>query len=131
MVRANSSRRASDKGLYLLITRLGQLLAVAFSNHFIYLTNAYTGKLVHQINCSAHSDSQICCLGWGVNFADAPAVRKRTEKLDPQLNLDDLLNQRGNMNESDLLSDLPRDLAVLDVEGALPRLSSLSSGGKE
>ena len=83
------------------------------------------------MNCSAHSNSQICCLGWGVNFIDAPAVTKSAERLAPRLNLDDFFSQKENVNGSDLLCDLPRDLAVLDVEAALPKLSPLSSGGKE
>lgn len=114
-----------------LTFRLGQLLAVAFSNHFIYLTNAHTGKLMHQIDCSAHSGSHICCLGWGVNFADIVGVRTQAEKVGGEVNLDDLLSQTANVNGSQISPDLPRDLAFLDVERTLPRLSSLSSGGKE
>lgn len=84
---------------------------------------------MHQIDCSAHSDSQICCLGWGVNFADIAAVRTQAEKAGSEV--DDLLSQTANVNESHILPDLPRDLAFLDIERTLPRLSSLSSGGKE
>lgn len=86
---------------------------------------------MHQIDCSSHSDSQICCLGWGVNFSDILAVRTQVEKLGSEVLLDDLLNQRINGDESKILADLPRDLAFLDVEGTLPKLSSLSPGGKE
>ena len=86
---------------------------------------------MHQIDCSAHSGSQICCLGWGVNFADIVAVRTQAEQIGGEVNLEDLLNQTANVNESHILPDLPRDLAFLDVERTLPRLCSLSSGGKE
>ena len=86
---------------------------------------------MHQIDCSAHSGAQICCLGWGVNFADILAVRTQAERVDGEVNLDDLLSQTANVKESQILADLPRNLAFLDVEGTLPRLSSLSSGGKE
>lgn len=131
MVRTVSALAANTRGLLALTVRLGQLLAVAFSNNFLYLTNAHTGKLMHQIDCSAHSDSPICCLGWGSNFADIVAVRTQAEKVGGEVNLDDLLSQAANVNESQSLADLPRDLAFLDIERTLPKLSSLSSGGKE
>lgn len=86
---------------------------------------------MHQIDCSAHSGSQICCLGWGVNFADIIGARTQAEKVGGEVNLDDLLSQTANGNGSQISPDLPRDLAFLDVERTLPRLSSLSSGGKE
>lgn len=109
----------------------GLLLAVAFSNSFVYLTNAHTGKLMHQIDFSANANSQICCLGWGVNFGDVFTLRTQTEKDGGESSLDDLLNRRNKGDKSHLASDLPRDLAFLDIEPVLPRLSPLSSGGKE
>ncbi len=103
---------------------LGQILAVAFSNNFIHLTNSHTGKLFYQIDCSTRSNSQICSIGWGVSFVDLQ--RKYTEQT-----LDDLLSQRMQLDPSDAPPNLPKDLAFLDIEEVLPRLSSLSSGGKE
>ena len=47
------------------------------------------------------------------------------------MTLDDILSQTVQAYASDTISDLPRDLASLDVEGALPKLGVLSSGGKE
>lgn len=110
---------------------LGLLLAVAFSNNFVYLTNAHTGKLMHQIDFTAHANSQICCLGWGVNSGDVFTLRTTFEKVDGEVGLYDLLDQRNKGVKSHLPSDLPGDLAVLDIEQVLPRLSPLSSGGKE
>lgn len=113
--------------------KLGQILAVAFSNRLIYLINAHTGKMIHQIDYTTHSTTQVCMLGWGVNFADVIAARKQAEKWQGESTLDDILSQEIQLNESNFLPDLPRDLAFLDVEGALPKLSSLSlsSSGKE
>lgn len=114
-----------------LNSQVGLLLAVAFSNSFVYLTNAHTGKLMQQIDFSARANSQICCLGWGVNLGDVFTSRTQTEKFGKGLSLDDLLSQRNSRGASHLASDLPRDLAFLDIEQVLPRLSPLSSGGKE
>lgn len=86
---------------------------------------------MHQVDFSAQANSQICCLGWGVNFGDVLTMRTQTEKVGRELSLDDLLNQRNKGDQSHLASDLPRDLAFLDIEQVLPRLSPLSSEGKE
>lgn len=86
---------------------------------------------MHQIDFSAHTNSQICCLGWGVNSGDVFTLRTQTENFRGKLSLDDPLNQRNNEDKSPLASDLPRDLAFLDIEQVLPRLSPLSSRGKE
>lgn len=110
---------------------LGLILAVAFSNSFVYLTNAHTGKLMHQIDFRAHANSQICCLGWGLNYGDVLTLRTTFEKAGAELSLDNLLDQRNKGAKSHLPSDLPGDLAYLDIEQVLPRLSPLLSGGKE
>ena len=97
---------------------------MAFSNSVIYLTNSHTGKLLYQLDCSFRSNSQICAIGWGVNFVELqghPAGKT----------VDDLLSQRTQLDPSDSPPNLPKDLAFLDIEEVLPKLSSLSSGGKE
>lgn len=114
-----------------LNSNLGLLLAVAFNNNFVYLTNAHTGKLMHQIDFTAHVNSQICCLGWGINSGDVYTLRTTFEKVGGGLSSDNLFDQRNKAARSHLPSDLPGDLAFLDIEQVLPRLSPLSSGGKE
>lgn len=108
-------------------------MAVAFSNHLIYLTNAHTGKIIHQIDCSMHANMPISMLGWGLNFAHVNASRKQPSRLQFESAWDDLISQGTQLDELDILPDLPRDLAFLDLEGSLPKLSSLSvaTGGKE
>lgn len=75
--------------------------------------------------------AQVCCLGWGLNFTDARSVKHRLQGLGNDVTLDDILSQTVQAYASDTVSDLPRDLASLDVEGALPKLGVLSSSGKE
>ncbi|KAK3168298.1 hypothetical protein OEA41_004745 [Lepraria neglecta] len=107
----------------------GQSLAAAYSNHFLTLTNAQTCKVVHQIDCSAYSKSPICCLGWGANFTDSNKVSQQINKLKGELSLDDVISHNPQTKAIDSVPDLPLDLAFLDVEASLPKLSVLSSGG--
>ena len=109
----------------------GQALAAAYDNHSLTLTNTQTGKVVHQIDCSAYSEAPICCLGWGVNFTDSNKVSQQINKLKGDLNLDDVVSHNPQAKGLDPVPDLPLDLAFLDVEASLPKLSTLSSGGIE
>ena len=109
----------------------GQSLAAAYDNISLTLTNAHTGKIVHQIDCSAYSKSQICCLGWGISFMDGNKVGLDLDKLKDKLTLDDMISQNSQMKSMDTVPDLPLDLALLDIESSLPKLSPLSSGGIE
>lgn len=95
------------------------------------LTNAQTGKITHQSDCSAYSKSRICCLGWGVNFTDSNKVKSHINELKGELTLDDVISHNPQARAMDSAPDLPLDLAFLDVEAALPKLSILSSGGIE
>lgn len=109
----------------------GQSLAAAYDNNSISLTNAHTGKMVHQIDCSAYSRSQICCLGWGISFTDGNKVGLELDKFKDKVTLDDVISRNPRVNSMDIVPDLPLDLALLDVEACLPKLSPLSPGGIE
>ena len=87
--------------------------------------------MVHQIDCSAYSKSQICCLGWGINFTDGNKTGLELDKAKQEVMLDDVLSQSSRMKSMDTVPDLPLDLALLDVEASLPKLSPLPSGGIE
>ena len=87
--------------------------------------------MVHQIDCSVYSKSQICCLGWGINFIDGNKPGLELDKVKQEVMLDDELNQSSRVKSMDTVPDLPLDLALLDVEASLPKLSPLSSGGIE
>ena len=87
--------------------------------------------MVHQVDCSAYSKSQICCLGWGVNFTDGNKTGVELDKVKQEVMLDDVLSQSSGVKSMDTVPDLPLDLALLDVEASLPKLSPLSSGGIE
>ena len=87
--------------------------------------------MVHRVDCARYSDSQICCLGWGVNFTDNDTLSIQLEKLKPHLNLEDIVNQNPEIKAFDIPPDLPKELMSLEVERILPKLSPLSSGGIE
>lgn len=110
---------------------VGQSLAVAFSNHIMILANVSTGKVMHQLDCSIQSRFPFSCLGWGVNFTDIAAVRKRVEMSSEAVGLDDLLRNRSDGKILHETPDLPADLAFLDVDSCLPKLSTLVSSGGE
>ncbi|KAL6720420.1 hypothetical protein ACLMJK_002342 [Lecanora helva] len=109
----------------------GQCLAVACDNKMLSLTSAHTGKVIHHIDCSLYSNSQVCCLGWGLNFTDTNKVTQQIEKSSGQISLDDIISRNPRLQGSDAALDLPIDLAFLDIEALLPKLSPLSSGGIE
>lgn len=87
--------------------------------------------MVHQIDCTAYSKSQICCLGWGINFTDGNKVGLHFDKLKDKVTLDDMISHNPRVESMGAVSDLSLDLALLDVEASLPKLSTLSSGGIE
>lgn len=123
-VRSPSIDRASKE-------HQGRLLAIAYEDCSITLVNSHTGKIVFQIECSKHSRSPIRCLGWGINFIEPRAIRERLEKSGGENSLDDVIQQGLHNFASDAPLDLPADLAFLSVEGILPKLSLLPTGGKE
>ena len=105
----------------------GQLLAIAFSTLSVSLISAQAGRAVHQIHSLAFPKARVSCLGWGLNFTykNGPGI------VGPTLDLDELLSRGSQSQPSGLPLDLPTELAFLDIEGILPRLSALPAGGKE
>ncbi|KFY06687.1 hypothetical protein V492_07831, partial [Pseudogymnoascus sp. VKM F-4246] len=104
----------------------GQLIAIAWSDGTVRLIGAESNKTVHQITVSEEEDTEVTCLAW----TSYSAVSK---------SLGDILSDAGSLwkdaaggglkgNKAQLL-DLPRDLAAIDIESSLPKLSVLPSGG--
>jgi anaphase-promoting complex subunit 4 len=73
------------------------------------------------------------CLGWGVNFTDSKAAQRHLHESAGQISVDDLLAPGIHPSKAAavLKADLPRELALLDVEGSLPKLSTLPATGGE
>ncbi|MCJ1402966.1 hypothetical protein MMC11_006188 [Xylographa trunciseda] len=110
----------------------GQILAISYSDSSVSLISAQTGKSVHQLQYREHSQSKISCLGWGLNYTDADETRARLDNLRIDINLDDVLNTGSQSFDAERPLDpldLPNDLAFLDIEDVLPKLSILPATG--
>jgi anaphase-promoting complex subunit 4 len=77
--------------------------------------------------------SRVTCVNWGVNFTDFKTTRAYLEDSNGQLTAEDLLVPDTDPVRAAMLlkADLPRELALLDVESSLPKLSTLSGSGNE
>ena len=117
--------------IYANWTSVGRLLAVAFSDSSLCLVNAHTGKIVHRFQNPTSTESNLCCLGWGVSFTDSASITKHLAGKKEEATLEDMLSQGLRDVFSDLPRDLPADLANLDIEAVLPKLSTLPLGSKE
>ena len=116
----------------MLISLAGQILAVAFNDNSLRLFNAYSGKAVHRLAGNFDSKSLVSCLGWGVNFTDSKTTRLQLHESSGTLCLDDLLtHSHPAASLEHLKANLPRELALLDIESSLPKLSTLPSTGDE
>lgn len=104
--------------------------------------SAYSGKTVHHyavhgsssLNSNEEeSTAKITCLGWGVNFTDSKAVQMHLLKSPGQVSIEDLLapGLQPSKAAAMLKADLPRELALLDIESSLPKLSTLPATGAE
>ena len=109
----------------------GQILAISYSDSSVSLISAQTGKSVHQVQYREHSESKISCLGWGLNYTDAEETRARLDNLNIDIDPDDPLNSGSQPLHAERPFDLPNDLAFLDIEDVLPRLSILPATGGE
>lgn len=123
---------------------LGRLLAVACGDGSLRVISAYNGKTVHHYpvyQSRGDDDSteeqpplpKVTCLGWGVNFTDSKAAQKNLHESAGQISVDDLLSPGVNPSKAAALlkADLPRELALLDIESSLPKLSTLPATGAE
>jgi anaphase-promoting complex subunit 4 len=73
------------------------------------------------------------CVGWGINFTDSRAARRHLLDFAGQVSIEDLLTPSTYPSKAAgiLKADLPRELALLDIESSLPKLSTLPATGGE
>ena len=117
---------------------VGHLLSVACADNTIRIISAYSGKTVHhypayQSDGESSPPVKVTCLGWGVNFTDSKAAKRHLHDAAGQVNIEDLLSPDNHPSKAAALlkADLPRELALLDVESSLPKLSTLPATGSE
>ncbi|KAI9834004.1 MAG: hypothetical protein M1826_005909 [Phylliscum demangeonii] len=107
----------------------GQLLAVAWKENGIRLVSPESGKDIYEMHPAADRSCRIILLAWAVNFLDSAGAKSRADV--SHRGVDDVLGQAIQQLVSDAPPDLPKSLAMLDVDALLPRISPLSSGSDE
>ncbi|KAH9869907.1 hypothetical protein J1614_006828, partial [Plenodomus biglobosus] len=140
----------------------GKSIAVSWSDGSTDLVSAETGKVTHKDVMLPHSKDQgdamvddavprVKCMGWGLNFIDVDAVKKRTGMKEKQSNgasvtqtdgfgnpvtddwdafkddttLEDFLQRQPDFQALDIAPDLPDQLAMMDMEALLPKLAAI------
>ncbi|KAL1980545.1 hypothetical protein VTN96DRAFT_3990 [Rasamsonia emersonii] len=118
----------------------GHLLAVADADNKIRIISSYSGKTVHHYSSrqqeeesSSKQDAKVTCLGWGINFTDSKAAQRHLQEAGGRLSAEDLLAPDTHPAKAAVLlkADLPRELALLDIESSLPKLSTLPGTGSD
>lgn len=121
------------------------MLAVACGDNSLRIISAYSGKTVHHypVYQSPSEDlsspdpqpaqPKVECIGWGVNFTDSKAAQKHLYESAGRLSVQDLLSPGVHPSKAAALlkADLPRELALMDIESSLPKLSVLPATGAE
>ncbi|KAJ5948177.1 Anaphase-promoting complex subunit 4 [Penicillium verhagenii] len=124
---------------------LGRFLAVACGDGTLRIMSAYSGKVVHHYAVYKNAQEEysnpdakpvspkVTCLGWGVNFTDSKAAQKHLLESAGQIGVEDLLAPGVHPSKAAALlkADLPRELALLDIENSLPKLSTLPATGTD
>lgn len=119
------------------------MLAVALSTASVLLIDSFNGKVVHQIQIDTVPESKLTDwsssqeaeeqeiatrfkLAWTSHFTKASGIRAQLHQVSSDVHLDDLLGLNADIAR--LLkaqADLPREFVRLEVEIALPKLSTL------
>ncbi|KLU87614.1 hypothetical protein MAPG_06611 [Magnaporthiopsis poae ATCC 64411] len=127
------SKPSQIPGAHILAIRWkpdGQYVAVAWSDGVVRLTGIESTKALHQISPRESPPARIEYLGWSRNWTGNTHLR--LSKSAQPTGLADLvpnaLDSLAPDERTDVL-DLPREIAFLDVETALPKLSPLPVSG--
>ncbi|KAF2874139.1 anaphase-promoting complex, cyclosome, subunit 4-domain-containing protein [Massariosphaeria phaeospora] len=130
----------------------GQAIAVAWSDGFTDILSSETGKVIHKDLPPPITSSEaprIQCMGWGLNFIDVDAVKRRTglrtvktdvaspgtgfgastteewDAFKDGTSLEDFLQRQPDLQILDIAPDLPDQLAMMDIEMLLPKLPAI------
>lgn len=141
----------------------GKSIAVSWSDGSTDLVNAETGKVSHKDltlptvvkdGDSMQEDDtppRVKCMGWGLNFIDVEAVKRRTgakarktngttptqndafgqpntddwDAFKDETTVEDFLQRQPDFQSLDIAPDLPDQLAMMDMETLLPKLPAI------
>ncbi|KAF7930951.1 hypothetical protein BELL_0049g00140 [Botrytis elliptica] len=107
----------------------GQLLAIAWSDGSVRLIGAESTKVVHHFSTTSDDQefSGVTCMGWSSNTIGR-RVESKASKLVPDT-LKKIFEDEKELSTEKAVLNLPKDLALLDIEPSLPKLSVLPAGG--
>ncbi|KHO00818.1 WD40 repeat-like-containing domain protein [Metarhizium album ARSEF 1941] len=105
----------------------GQFLAVGWSDGVVRLVGLETNKAAHHIPVCEGTDANISCIGW------ASCSVASTSPRDLPIRSSHGLSRDRTASDGDLPPNLPQELAFLEVDTALPKISPLptSSAGAD
>jgi anaphase-promoting complex subunit 4 len=128
----------------------GKIIAVALSTALVVLIDSFAGKVAHQIHVASASphrptppneDYPATFLSLQAHFSNASQVKRQLEDVKresalypaaPIPSLEDLLGLKADIAKLlKVKADLPRELSRLEVEVALPKLSTLPATGAD
>lgn len=102
----------------------GKLLAISWSDGSVRLIGAESSKIVHQFSTGDNVNG-VTCMGWGSNLTGKSSKSERKG----DATWEELLGDEEVLAGNKVPLDLPRDLALIDIERSLPKLSVLAAGG--
>lgn len=105
---------------------VGKLLAIASGDGSIRLVATESTKVVHQFS-TGNGESGVTCMGWASNLTKRESAASHSSQ-DPQ-SWERLLGSDAANTETKQALNLPQDLAQIDIEGSLPKLSVIASSG--
>ncbi|CAG7922612.1 unnamed protein product [Penicillium olsonii] len=122
----------------------GRLLAVACGDRTLRIISSYSGKTVNHYPVyqkgepsspaqAPDSTPKPTSVRWSTNFTDSKAAQRHLLDSAGQVSIEDLLTPGVYPSKAAavLKVDLPRELALLDIESSLPKLSTLPATGGE
>ena len=115
----------------LLRKLLGRLLAVGFDSGILLLMNTHTGGIVQKLQITKTGESLIRYLAWGLSLTDTSITRHQIQAENSKITLESLLDQVFQDTSVELPPDLPAELAALDVETLLPKMSPIPAMNRE
>jgi anaphase-promoting complex subunit 4 len=158
-------RKSSDANIDCLCWEFnGQAIAISWNDGFTDILSSETGKVLFKdlppptttssaakTQNSSSASPRIQCIGWGLNFIDVEAVKRRTgiskrktsgttsttsidfsaptteewDAFKDGTTLEDFLQRQPDLQALDVAPDLPDQLAMMDMEALLPKLPAI------
>lgn len=99
---------------------------MGWSDGIVRLMGLETNKAVHQMRVCEAGKSKITSIGWAQNLAGKHPVTATSSSIKTW---EQLAAEGLDLNKKKPAANLPRELAFLEIETALPKLSPLPASG--